>query len=181
LVRRYSQYSRSSAGELLSENLVGMTDREFVLDLFGDKDGFLRQMALYHPKNRLQTERSRFGEILGGDGFSERTENRLDHRCHPDAVQHRRRDDRYFEPLAKVWQEFEDMKGIKLEALDVTTWRSKRVRGELLVTIRERCGLKYSEINELPLFSDIQPGSIRGLYWHTKKHAKENRSQDPII
>jgi hypothetical protein len=107
-------------------------------------------MALYHQKIRLQTGRSRFGEILCGDGFSERIENRFDRRCHPDAVQHRRPDDRYFEPLSLIWQEFEDMKGIKLAALDLTTWRAKRVRGELLVTIRERCGLKYSAINELP-------------------------------
>ena len=113
-------------------------------------------------------------KFFGGDGFSERIENRINRRRHPDAVKHRRSDDRYFEPLGKALREFEEMKGIKLDSLDLATWQGKRMRGELLVNIRERCGLKYSEIIELPLFSDIQLGTMGSLYLHTKKRLKEN-------
>jgi hypothetical protein len=76
--------------------------------------------------------------------------------------------------LDKVIYEFEKVKGKKIDCLDLTTWRDKRLRGELLVDIREHCGLKYSEIAEIPLFSDIQLGTLGSLYWHSKKRIKES-------
>ena len=81
-------------------------------------------------------------------------------------------DDYIFEPLSKVLQEFEVAKKINLDDLDPKTITGKRRRGELLVNIRERCGLKYSEILELPYFSDIQLGSMGSLYWHSKNRSK---------
>lgn len=172
IVSRFSQYPWSSAGELLINHPVGLTDQEFVLDLFGDRDGFLRQMDMFDPMKKMETKWSRFGEILGGNGFVSFIESRFNRRHRPDAVKRRRYDDRCFEPLDKVIQEFAALKGINPDTIDMKTIAGKRLRGELLVNIRERCGLSYSEILELPFFSDIQPGTMGSLYWHAKRRMK---------
>jgi REP element-mobilizing transposase RayT len=174
IVHHYGRYSWSSAGELLSRNQGGLTDRNFVLDLFTDREGFIRQMDAFQYSKKPGVKRCEFGEILGGDGFVANIKKRCERRSHPDAVQRKRKDDRYFEPLDKVIYEFEKVKGKKIDCLDLTTWRDKRLRGELLVDIREHCGLKYSEIAEIPLFSDIQLGTLGSLYWHSKKRIKES-------
>ncbi len=173
IVNQYGRYSWSSAGELLSGNRDNLIDKDFVLDLFTDREGFIRQMNAFHFSKTLGVKRCEFGEILGSDGFLAKIEKRCERRSCPDAVKRKRKDDRYFEPLAKVIHEFEIMKGEKVDCLDLTTWRDKRLRGELLVDIREYCGLKYSEIAEIPLFSDMQLGTLGSLYWHSKKRIKK--------
>ncbi|MEI6614233.1 MAG: transposase [Chrysiogenales bacterium] len=173
LVQYYGRYLWSSAGELLSGNWDSFIDKGFVLDLFTDREGFIRQMDAFHFNKTLGIKRSQFGEILGGDGFLAKISNRCERRSRPDAVRRKRKDDRYFEPLAKVIYEFEKMIGKKVECLDLTTWHDKKLRGELLVDIREHCGLKYSEIAEIPIFSDIQLGSLGSLYWHSKRRKKK--------
>jgi putative transposase len=173
-VRLYSRYQWTSVLELLSENQDDLTDRDFVLDLFTDREGFIRQMDAFQYSKKLKTKQCEFGEILGSDGFVEKVGKHCERRKLPDAVKRKRKDDRYFEPLAKVIQEFEKTIGRKIDCLDLTTWHDKKLRGELLVDIREHCGLKYSEIAELPVFSDIQLGTLGSLYWHSKKRLKDD-------
>ena len=172
MVERYGKYRWSSAGELLDKHNEELTDREFVFNLFGDREGFLRQMDAHQPQKRLETKRSRFGEIFGGEGFDMCIEKCLNRQRKPGMVRGKHCDDYVFEPLSKVLQEFEVAKKINLDDLDPKTITGKRRRGELLVNIRERCGLKYSEILELPYFSDIQLGSMGSLYWHSKNRSK---------
>ncbi len=172
VVGHYSRYPWSSASELLSDHSIHLTDSDFVLELFGDREGFVRQMDAYLPSQKLEVQHSRFGDLLGEEGFADRIELRYDRRIAPDAVKRKRKIDRYFEPLAKVYQEFEARNGTSVDRLDLKTWQGKRLRGELLVAIRERCGMKYSEIIELPIFSEIQLGSLGSLYWNTKKRMK---------
>ncbi len=169
IVRHYSRYSWSNVGELLSGQQDGITDSAFVLDLFSDREEFIRQMDTFQYREKPGVKHSGFGEILGGEGFLEKIEKRCERRSPSDSIKRKRRDDRYFEPLAKVIHEFEIAKGENVDLIDRTTWRGKRLRGELLVEIRERCGLRYSEIAELPTFSDIQLGTLGSLYWHSKK------------
>jgi putative transposase len=173
IARQYSRYPWSSAKELLSGKCEGLADVDFVLDLFTDREGFIGQMDSFQYEKKLGVKQSGFGEILGGDNFSEKIVSRCERRKQPDAVKRKRTDDRYFEPLAKVIHEFERSRGRKVDSLELATWADKRLRGELLVEIRERCGLKYSEIAELPLFSDIQLGTLGSLYWHSKKRMME--------
>jgi REP element-mobilizing transposase RayT len=173
IVRHYSRYPWTSVIELLSRKEDGLIDRDFVLDLFTDREEFIRQMDAFQYSKKLGVKRCEFGEILGSDGFVAKVEKRCERRSLPDPVKRKRKDDRYFEPLAKVIQEFEITKGRNIDFLDLTTWRDKKLRGELLVDIREHCGLKYSEIAELSLFSDIQLGTLGSLYWHSKKRLKD--------
>jgi len=47
--------------------------------------------------------------------------------------------------------------------------KGKRLRTELLVRLRDAAGLKFREIIELPVFSDLQYLSMSRLYQNFKK------------
>jgi len=81
----------------------------------------------------------------------------------------KRRDDFYFEPVAKVIQEFERDKGIKIDDINIGKWDGKRLRTELLVLLHDLTGLKYREIIELPIFSDLHYLSMSRLYHNFRK------------
>ncbi len=53
-----------------------------------------------------------------------------------------------------LW-EFEKMKNIKIDDINNTTQKGKRLRGELLVYLKEKAGLKYKEIGEIEIFGDF--------------------------
>jgi len=85
-----------------------------------------------------------------------------------------RMDDRYFEPVEKVIQEFENIKGIKMEAIDVSSLEGKRQRGELLVFLKDRAGLTYKEISrDFDIFVDLRFSSLRELYRSMKRRMRE--------
>jgi integrase len=52
------------------------------------------------------------------------------------------------------------------------TWTGKRLRGELLVLLKDKAGLKYKEISEISVFSNLSFSSLRDLYGRTRKRAK---------
>lgn len=56
--------------------------------------------------------------------------------------------DRYFEPVEKVIWEFEKKVGQRIEDLEVSTLQGKRLRGELLVKLKDLGGLKYVVCND---------------------------------
>jgi len=66
------------------------------------------------------------------------------------------------------------MKSIKIDDIDTTTHEGKRLRGELLVYLKEKAGLKYKEIGEFDIFEDVSFVSLRSIYRNMKKnHIKE--------
>lgn len=58
---------------------------------------------------------------------------------------------------------------MKIEDIATGTWQGKRLRTELLVRLRDLAGLKFREIIELPVFSDLQYLSLSHLYQNFKK------------
>jgi hypothetical protein len=51
-------------------------------------------------------------------------------------------DDQYFDPVEKVIWEFKNIHGVNIDEIDTGTWTGKRLRGELLVLLRDNSGLK---------------------------------------
>jgi hypothetical protein len=49
------------------------------------------------------------------------------------------------------------------------TLEGKRQRGELLVLLKDRAGLKYKEIGEFDIFGDLKLGSLREIYRNMKR------------
>jgi hypothetical protein len=52
--------------------------------------------------------------------------------------------------------------------------RGNRLRGKLLVYLRDKAGLKYSEIIKYPVFSDVKLHSLGRLYKDAKIRSKES-------
>jgi hypothetical protein len=58
---------------------------------------------------------------------------------------------------------------IELEEIDTTTRAGKCLRGELLVLLKYKAGLKYKDICDISVFSDLSFTSLPVLYRRTKK------------
>ncbi|MGD2086122.1 MAG: hypothetical protein PVH61_08065 [Candidatus Aminicenantes bacterium] len=43
------------------------------------------------------------------------------------------------------------------------------MRGELLVNLKERAGLKYKEVAEIEIFKNLKFSSLRSMYRNMKK------------
>ncbi len=91
--------------------------------------------------------------------------NRPTHQSH--GVQ--RWNERYFEPPEKVIWEFEKINNIKIDRIDTSRYEGKRLRGELLVLLKEKTGLKYTEIGNYHVFADLSFASLRSIYRNKKK------------
>jgi len=81
-------------------------------------------------------------------------------------------DDKYFEPVEKVIWEFENLKKIIIDDIDITTHNGKRQRGELLVWLKNRAGLTYKEISQFDVFCDVHLDTLRDIYRRMKAKGK---------
>jgi hypothetical protein len=113
---------------------------------------------------------------LGNKDFLESAKKSFDRRTKPSnqGKENRRKRDRYFDPVAKVIWEFENITGIKIEDLDVSTKEGTRQRAELLVLLKDYAGLTYKEISEFYVFEDIRMNSLRSIYRNAKKRGRKN-------
>jgi hypothetical protein len=103
---------------------------------------------------------SRFNStLIEQDAYLVKSIKKFDRRTRPidQSIGNQRKDECYFEPVEKVLWEFENIKGVKVEEIDITTLTGKRQRGELLVLLRERTGFTYKEISrDFDIFGDIK-------------------------
>ncbi|HUU04914.1 MAG TPA: hypothetical protein VMZ49_03440 [Patescibacteria group bacterium] len=143
-------------------------DSEFVQELFGSQTNLAGAVQMA-GSGKLSLLKTRLGPVLGDESFVEKALERFDRRLEPDGMKKKRRDDFYFEPVAKVIQEFERDKGIKIDDINIGKWDGKRLRTELLVLLHDLTGLKYREIIELPIFSDLHYLSMSRLYHNFRK------------
>lgn len=146
-------------------------DAEFVENLFGSSPEFDRVLSEsidFDPP----IMKTRLGPIWGGDDLNADRIGKFERRELPDPVKRKRIDDRFFEPVNKVIQEFETRHAIKVERVSTDTHSGKRLRAELLVLLKDHSGMKYSEIAELELFSDLQASSLGRLYQNAKRRMR---------
>jgi putative transposase len=165
IVQLPGDYIWSSTKHYYSGKNVGIVDADFVNELFGCQEAF--QSSLHMPvKSEIPVVITKYGEIMGSDSFLEVALRKYDRRKRPteQSIGCQRQDEQYFEPLEKIWMEFERAKCINIDSLDTRTAEGKRLRGELLVHLKERGGLKYKEIGELDIFADLNIISLRTMY-----------------
>jgi hypothetical protein len=129
-------------------------------------------MAAIHTSGarQLPVKITRYGEFLGSEDFFKSALKKFDRRTRPtdQSIGTQRKDDFYFDPVEKVIWEFEKIKGLKMEEIDITTLEGKRQRGELLVLLKDKGGLTYKEIREIDIFGDLRFNSLRGIYRNMK-------------
>ena len=113
---------------------------------------------------------------MGNEDFLESAKKDFDRRTKPSdqSKENRRKRDRYFDPVEKVVWEFENITGIKIEEMDVSTKEGTRQRAELLVLLKDYAGLTYKEISEFFIFEDIRMDSLRSIYRNAKKRRPKN-------
>jgi hypothetical protein len=176
IVRVFDEYHWSSAGDYFSKETSNIVDSDFVNELFGSKRELVNflESILYKELPLVQTK---YGEILGEKEFMKIAVSRFDRREKDFGIGMKRMDDRFFEPVEKVIWEFEKKIGIKIEAINVSTRIGKRLRGELLVRLRDLGGLRYTEINEIPPFDSLLLTSMRKLYKDTKRRLQKDNEK----
>jgi len=170
IVHHAEHYIWSSASDYFSDIATGIVDAEFVNQLFGTKDalfGILDSMG----KQELAIQTTDYGEVLGKKNFVKSALRKFERRQKPSEQSRggQRIDERYFDPVEKVLGEFERMNGVKIWDINTTTFKGKRLRGELLVQLKDRAGLKYKEIAEMDIFSRLSFTSLGSIYRNIKK------------
>lgn len=162
------QYPWSSVKLNDAKSDLGWLDVEFVRELFGGSEQ-LDESLQTKKVEKLQTLKTRFGPFLGDDSFVEKAMERYELSGRPDAEKRKRQDDFSFEPESKVTREFEKAMGVNLDRLDTKSTAGKRLRAELLVRLRDLAGMKFREIAELPVFSDLHYLSLAHIYQNHKR------------
>jgi REP element-mobilizing transposase RayT len=138
-------------------------DAEFVRGLFGN-EAALAWMVQSWKDRELPVARTRLGPILGDVGFFSRARKRFERRKEEESEGRRRKGDFGFDPVPKVIREFEKKHGIQVEKISTSTYSGKRLRGELLVALRDRAGLRYRKIAEMEPFTDLNYLSMGHIY-----------------
>ena len=164
MVSNFREYEWSSASYYFNKNNdYKIIDRSYIEDLFRDQSNLIN-MVNGSNSGSLPVIETRVGKVIGGEGFVSEAMKRFDRRNNRESMERKRIDDLYFEPIEKIYMEFEKKYNIKVENIDTTTHSGKRLRGELLFNLRDRGGLKYNEIIKMDLFGDMKLHSLGQLY-----------------
>lgn len=167
LVSFAAAYRWSSIWEILNPSAHRrVSDVGRVCELFGGKEELLQVLAGPCPLDTAE-RRTEFGGLLGSDEFFTAARERAERRGRQLEGQ-RRSDDRYFEPVDKIYQELVQQKGYTLETIQSDSREGTRRREELLVALREHSGLTYREIAALPGFTQLSITSLGKLYQRAK-------------
>jgi len=163
-VENFLDYPWSSATCYFRPGSCDWMDAHFVEELYSSFAAFCQQVNQGIDRE-LPVVKTRVGEIIGDERFTDKALRKFDRRRSQARVGERKRIDEYhFDPVDKVLQEFRNMYHVDADALDTTTHEGKRLRGNLLVLLKDKAGLTYSEIITLPIFSDVKLQSLGKLY-----------------
>ena len=168
IVDHFRKYRWSSGDLYFTKRKDAWLDSGYVEDLFGSENEIDHALESGGISD-FPVIRSVFGGVMGEKGFLEKALTKYNRRKQPDALKKRRKTDFYFEPVEKVIFEFEKLKGVRTEEINIDSYRGKRLRGELLVRLKNLAGLTYREIAEIPLFSSLQYLSLAHLYKNARK------------
>jgi len=169
LVKDFREYAWSSASLYYSDKESGGVDKGFVEKLFETGDGLDESVRSAMGIEQLPMVRTEMGMIIGGEDFAPLAMRKADRRSGRQSMERNRKRDMHFDPVEKVFREFENKHGIRLDRLDYGTLHGKRLRSELLVNLKERSGLTYSRIARLDYFADLSINSLGSLYHRFRK------------
>jgi REP element-mobilizing transposase RayT len=175
IVSTYNHYLWSSANEYFSDKSTDIVDHQFVNDLFSSKDDFIEFMTS-DQMVELIPRHTKYGEVLGSNEFEKLAKEKFDRRAKGLSLGWKRAEDQdpIFNPVEKVIWEFERRFGQKIEELNLSTHEGKRLRGELLVRLKDIAGLKYSEIINITPFTNLKFPSLGKLYKDASIRRKGN-------
>jgi REP element-mobilizing transposase RayT len=171
LCDNFMDYKWSSSSLYFSGRKSRIVDTDFVEEIYERKENLINLVPGMYC-DELPTIKTRVGRIIGGHEFSIKALKKFDRRSGKESLKNKRINDKYFEPVEKIFQEFEKKYGMKIEEIDTAKYLGKRLRGELLVYLKDRAGLKYSEICDFPLFENLRMNSLGKLFQSAKLRLK---------
>jgi len=164
----YDKYKWSSGYLYFSKNKNEIIDTSFVNDLFQSKSQ-LNKLVYSLEKTELPVVKTKFGEVLGNEDFLDIALSKYNRREETHSSDRKRIYDKYFEPIEKIYKEFEDKHSISVDRIDIKTFNGKKLRGELLVLLKDQGGMKYVDIIKLDIFSDLKFSSLGSIYKNSLK------------
>ncbi len=168
VVKNSINYKWSSINEYFNEIKSPVTDRVFTEELFDTRAGLLSMIRDLNI-DKLPTAKTEVGTIMGGGEFIVKSKELFNRRSGSRSLEGRRIDDKYFEPVEKVFFEFERKYNIKVDKLLTHTNKGKKKRAELLCNLKDFAGLSYREIGKFNIFSDLKVNSLPSIYKNYKK------------
>jgi len=158
-------YKWSSISKYFSGKRNLFADTEFVEEIFTSKKNLNKLLEEWKDKN-LPVKKESMGEIIGDDEFILKAKERANRRKTSKIVSPRmRKYESEIIPVNKIIKDFEKRYNIKKETLkDIKSREMKRMRDELLILLKEKGGLKYSEIIKIEPFKKLKYSSLGRLY-----------------
>lgn len=177
LVKDPYAYNWSSIGEYFSGCDSNIVDNEFVEEILQNREEMEKLLREWAIKD-VPFKKTRFGNILGNEDFLREAIKKFDRRTKKKGTKRKREKDYIFETADEVIKKFEEMKEVKIRDIDITTLEGKRLRSELLVLLRDRAGLRYSEIITYPLFRSLKYISLGQLCKKARGRKSAEKQQD---
>ena len=162
LVKDFLDYPWSSANLYFNQKSPDWIDTNYIEEMYGSHSDFCQQVNL-SIERELPIVNTTVGRIIGDKEFSEK------------ANESKRIDDFDFDPVEKVFQEFKNIHKVDVNKLDTSTHEGKRLRGKLLVYLKDKAGLKYTEIITIPIFSEVKLHSLGKLYKDARIRMKKGK------
>lgn len=162
LVNSIFDYKASSVNEYFSKQNNNITDNKFVEKLIVTKNNLIN---LGHKNVKIEEKKSRMGNVLGENEFIKKIQEKYNRRKNQEKTCIRRRiSDISFETKDNIIKKFEKEEKIKVSNINIHKIEGKRKRLKLLINLREKCGLKYKEINQINIFQNLKLYSLSVLY-----------------
>jgi REP element-mobilizing transposase RayT len=167
ITRNPWDYKWSSINEYFYGKSETFLDREFVRELFGNVS-VLKDLLREWRERDLSVKTTRLGNVLGDEKFIETAKRKFERRKTRSKTARRRLQEHDFELAENVVSDFEKKIGISISEIDTSTRAGTKMRNDLLVLLKERAGLTYTEIVRYPLFQSLKHYSLSHLYRRTK-------------
>lgn len=173
LVKNFLKYEWSSGSHYFNKNETpDIVDISYVEDIFGSQSNLI-DMVNKSDIKMIPVIGTRIGKVIGNKDFVSIAREKFDRRNDSESMEGKRINDLYFEPIEKIFMEFERKNEIKVEDIETSTHSGKKLRGDLLVYLKDRSGLTYKNIIKLDLFSDMKFHSLGQLYKRAKQRLKK--------
>lgn len=161
------KYKWSSIHEYFTGKNSDIVDSGFVEAIYRSKMQMNELLREWSGK-AMVIRKTRIGHIMGDDDFVEEASKMYDRRKSKGETKRMRIDDYVFDSAREVIRRFEEENGIKISTMDVNTRKGKKLRSQLLVLLKEKAGLKYTEITKYPIFKPLKYSSLGQVYKRTK-------------
>ena len=161
------KYKWSSINEYFTGKNSDIIDNEFVEAIYRNKMEMNKLLNEWLGKD-IMIRKTRIGYIIGDDDFMVEAHKKYDRRKEKGETKRMRIDDYIFDSAPEAIKRFEEEKGIKISTIDANTKKGKKLRSELLVILKDKAGLKYTEIMKYPIFKSLKYSSLGQIYKRTK-------------